>query len=458
MGLQDTQKNNKSEKPEPHRSSPVSSSETTSMSRRTALIIMGSILNARQPMDTVMDINPDFRQLDMRDRGFVRMLVTTTLRRLGEIDTIIKKTQDKPDQTLQPVLKNILRLGVAQIMFLDVPDHAAVDTSVRLAESQGLAKFKGLVNGILRNVTRHHHEWSQEYDPARINIPDWLFEKWEDDYGHETALNIAQASLCEAPLDLTVKNPDRIDQIAESLGGEKLWNGTVRINASGQIQDLAGYQDGTWWVQNISAALPVLFFGDVANREVIDLCAAPGGKTAQLAARGAYVHSLDRSARRLNRFMENMQRLRLDENVSPVSADASVWHPKNPVDGVLLDAPCTATGTLRRNPDILHLKSERDVRKMMNVQHTLIKNAASMVKPGGMLIYCTCSLQKEEGEDQIDWFLNSVSDFRRVPINPEEVSGHDYLINDRGDIRILPNMMEEQGGMDGFFIARLVRL
>lgn len=458
MDYQNSQNRKNLEKPDVPHSSPVSSSETTSMSRKTALIIMGSILNAQQPMDTVMEINPDFKNLDMRDRGFVRMLVTTTLRRLGEIDAIIKKTQDKPDQALQPVLKNILRLGVAQIMFLDVPDHAAVDTSVRLSESQGLAKFKGLVNGILRNVTRHYQEWSQDYDPARINIPDWLFEKWEEDYGHEEALNIAQASLREAPLDLSIKNPERADQIAETLNGEKMWNGTVRIQSSGQIQDLAGYQDGTWWVQNISASLPVLFFGDVANREVIDLCAAPGGKTAQLASRGAYVQSLDRSARRLNRFMENMKRLRLDANVTPISADASVWHSKNQVDAVLLDAPCTATGTLRRNPDILHLKSELDVTKMMKVQHKLIRNAASMVKPGGMLIYCTCSLQKEEGEDQIDWFLNSTSEFRRVPINPEEVGGQTYLLNNQGDMRILPHMMEEQGGMDGFFIARLVRV
>ena len=429
------------------------------LARRASLIILGSVLDKKQPLDTVLEINPDFKSLDSRDRGFVRMLVTTTLRRLGEIDKRIRRAQDRPDQSLQPVLKNILRLGMAQILFLNVPDHAAVDTSVQLAEKQGLAKFKGLVNGILRNLIRHNEQWAEHIDPAGDNIPDWLLEMWENEYGQEAARTAALACLAEPPLDMTVKSDDRIQDVADKLGGTVLWNGTIRLQTgTGQIQNLDEYQDGSWWVQDVSAALPVSLLGDITGKDVIDLCAAPGGKTAQLAARGAHVQALDRSARRLERFMDNMRRLRLEKNVLPVSADASVWSPKDPVDIVLLDAPCSATGTIRRNPDILHLKSERDVYKMNGVQRTLMKNAASMLKSGGILIFCTCSIQKEEGEDQLDWFLSTDAPFRRVPIAPDEVGGQDYLLNDEGDIRILPHMMGEQGGMDGFFIARLVRV
>ena len=398
---------------------------------------MGSVLNAQQPLDTVIDINPDYKNLDMRDRGFVRMLVTTCLRRLGEIDTLIAKAQDKPDSRFQPVLRNILRLGMAQILYLNVPDHAAVDTSVRLTQSHGLGKFKGLVNGILRNLTRNVETWRSEIDPVRVNIPDWLYDRWLEDYDGATADKIAQASLQEAPLDLSVKDSGRLEQTVEmlskKLSGEILWNGTLRLESGGQIPDLAGYDDGTWWVQDISASLPVHILGDVTGRDVIDLCAAPGGKTAQLAARGAFVQSLDRSARRLKRLMDNMDRLRLTDQITPISADAAVWQPEEAVDIVVLDAPCSATGTLRRNPDILHLKSERDVIKMAEVQRRLLVHAASMIKPGGTLLFCTCSLHKQEGEDQIDWFLSGDPRFRRVPVSPDDFG--------------------EKGGIECFFIV-----
>ena len=433
-------------------------SETMLAPRRTALVILASILNAHQPLDTVLEINPDFKKLEGRDRAFVRMLVTTTLRRCGEIDALIQKAQDRPDHPLQPVLKNILRLGLAQILFLNVPDHAAVDTSVRLAENQGHAKFKGFVNAVLRNILRNQPDWSQTLEPEKVNIPLWLYDLWEVEYGPAQTLEMSKASLAEAPLDLTSKDPSKAKSIAASVGGTILWNGTIRLDpGSGQIPELEGYRDGSWWVQDMSASLPVGLMGDLTGKDVIDLCAAPGGKTAQLASKGAYVKSLDRSARRLERFMDNMRRLRLESHVEPVTADASVWHPKEQADIVLLDAPCTATGTIRRNPD-MHLKTENDVRKMTGVQKTLLKNAAAMVKPGGTLIYCTCSLQKEEGEDQIDGFLSGDVPFRLVPYTADEVAGHTELINEDGHIRCLPNMMADSGGMDGFFVARLVRI
>lgn len=444
--------------PDPQDTNSQNHNDSMLDARRAALIIIGSVLNARQPFDTVLEINQDFKQLDIRDRAFVRMMVTTALRRLGEIDAFIKRASDKPDQNLQPMLKNILRLGIVQILYLNVPDHAAVDTSVRLAENQGLSKFKGLVNALLRNIARSHGDWEEEIDPSRSDMPEWLLKMLEEDYGAERADSIARASLREAPLDISVKSPEKADQIARDIGGVKLWNGSIRLESAGQVHQLEGYDDGSWWVQDVAASLPVQIMGDIAGRDVIDLCAAPGGKTAQLASAGAYVHSLDRSARRLERFMDNMRRLRLDKNVTPVSADASVWKPAEQADAVILDAPCSATGTIRRNPDIIHLKSQSDVLKMGEVQRNLLRNAADMVKPGGLLIYCTCSLQKREGEDQIDWFLSSDSRFQRVPVTADDLFGESFPITEDGDIRTLPDMLADIGGMDGFFVARLARV
>ena len=310
-----------------------SSSSHEGQSREVALDMLGRILNKRQPMDVVLDQHHGFQNLTPRDRGFVRMMLATTLRKLLEIDRIILEMQTRPDQPLPPALTNILRLGVVQLLYLNTADHAAVDMSVRLAQSSRLSKFKGLVNAILRNIQRHKNAQDLETEKSD-NIPPWLFSMWVNDFGIDIAQKIAAASLNEAELDITPKNPSQSQKIADMLGGDVLWNGSIRLPAGGQVQNREGYEDGSWWVQDISAALPVRFLGEVIGRTVLDLCAAPGGKTAQIAAAGGHVQAIDRSAKRLERLMENMRRLRLDKMVEPISADVSVWRPKNLADAI----------------------------------------------------------------------------------------------------------------------------
>lgn len=427
--------------------------------RSVALSMLNLILTRRNPMDQVMDDHGDLRDLPPRDRAFVRMMVATTLRTLGQIDDIILRATDRRDPPEPPALHNVLRMGIAQILFMNVPDHAAVNTAVDLAVTSGLSRQKGLVNAVLRRVTRDGRDWIAGHDAARINTPVWLMQAWINDYGLRAAAEIAQAGLAEAPLDITLKDPAHAAHWASVLEAFMLPTGTLRRNAGGSVSELSGFDDGMWWVQDAAAALPATLFGAVAGKTVIDLCAAPGGKTAQLAAAGAQVVALDRSIKRLQRLQENMKRLRLDSAVTTQAADASLWQPQNPVMAVLLDAPCSATGTIRRHPDVPHLKTPDDIGRLMVLQAQMLDNAARMLAPGGTLVYCTCSLQKSEGEGQIDSFLaRTPIKMARQPITAEEIGGLSDALTAQGDVRVLPYHLAAHGGMDGFFIARLTRL
>ncbi|HEY8189408.1 MAG TPA: RsmB/NOP family class I SAM-dependent RNA methyltransferase, partial [Micavibrio sp.] len=309
-----------------------------------------------------------------------------------------------------------------------------------------------------RRMTRDGREWLSRQDETRLNIPDWLMQSWTRDYGEQDAFVIAQASLAEAPLDITVKDPSKIDHWAEILQATILPTGVLRRLSGGNVQDMPGYHDGMWWIQDAAASMPAKLFGSLSGVTVADLCAAPGGKTAQMAAAGAQVIALDRSMRRIQRLDENIRRLRLDRQVTTLAADASVWKPKDPMQAVLLDAPCSATGTIRRHPDILHSKHPDDIGRLVELQSRMLDNAADMLAPGGTLVYCTCSLQKAEGEEQIDRFLaRSHGKMRRRPVSADEIGGLQDLIAPSGDIRILPYHLAAHGGMDGFYIARLVR-
>jgi 16S rRNA (cytosine967-C5)-methyltransferase len=426
--------------------------------RLAAIEILDMVLKRRRELSHALEGSAHFNALQVRDRTFTRMLISTVLRRLGQIEDIIRRAETKPDNAKPAALQNILRIGVAQILFMDVPDHAAVDTSVRLAEESGLRRLKGLVNGILRTVARQGGAWKAKQDETRLNIPHWLMEQWIRDYGLRRAAEIAQASLAEAPLDITLGNPAMAEYWAQALDATILPAGSLRRPGGGQVRDLPGYNEGTWWIQDAAAALPVRLLGDVQGRTVIDLCAAPGGKTAQLAAGGANVQAIDRSAARLRRLEENLKRLRLNDRVSVITADASVWKPGSAPDALVLDAPCTATGTIRRNPDILHHKNRQDMDRLSTLQSALLNNAASMLAPGGMLIYCTCALQKDEGEARIADFLSKNPSFSRQPIQPHEIGGIDDAITPEGDARLFPFHMAAHGGMDGFYMARLWKM
>lgn len=425
--------------------------------RGIALKLLDLVLTRKTPLDQALEESADLSALPARDRAFVRMIVATTLRRMGQIDDLILKASDGKPAPQPPMLHHVLRMGVAQLMFMNVPDHAAVNTTVQMAENAGLGRGKGFVNAILRRLGREGREWLAAQDEARTNIPDWLLKEWIADYGLREAAEIAQASLAEAPLDITIKDPSKMDYWAEVLQATPLPGGSLRRISGGNVQDLPGYHDGMWWVQDASATLPARLFGNLNDMEAVDLCAAPGGKTAQLAAAGASVIALDRSVTRIKRLDENMRRLRLEKYVHTEAADATVWQPRVKVRAVLLDAPCSATGTIRRHPDVLRLKRPDDVVRLCEMQSRMLDNACDMLLPGGILIYCTCSLQKAEGERQIDAFLKRNPVMKRKPIAATEIGNLDNAITEQGDVRILPWHLAPHGGMDGFFIARLVR-
>ncbi len=426
--------------------------------RMVALRLLDQVLTRKIPLDQTLDASAELAALSARDRAFVRMAVATTLRRLGQIDDLISRASERATLPQPPALHHLLRMGVAQLVFMNVPDHAAVNTSVQMAENYGMARQKGFVNAILRRIIRDGRDWFAAQDETRLNIPEWLLKSWVEDYGLTGTAEIGEANLAEAPLDISVKDKTQLEHWAEALDAMILPTGSLRRNAGGNVQDLPGFSDGMWWVQDASAAIPARLFGDLDGKTVIDLCAAPGGKTAQLAAMGAQVIALDRSAKRLQRLDENMRRLRLDGHVQITAADASVWAPRDRVDAVLLDAPCTATGTIRRHPDVMVLKGPQDQKNLADLQRRMLDNAVNIIAPGGTLVYCTCSLQKEEGEQQIDAFLKRHPGiFTRNPITAAEIGGLDDSITAQGDVRIVPNHMAALGGMDGFFVARLVR-
>lgn len=424
----------------------------TASARLVAFQILNDIFFQRKSMDEAFERAEDFPALEGRDRGFVRLLVTTVLKRQPDIDAALAKYLRDPIAELKPQqLVNIFRLGIAQLAYLETKPHAAVSTSVDLAEEAGITHHKPLVNAVMRRLSTEGIAPKEPRDAGRANTPAWLWQTWMEDYGVEVALDIAAANLTESPVDFSVKKD--AETWAKRLHADLLPSGSLRKQSAGFVPDLDGYAEGDWWIQNAAAALPAKLFGDLNGKTVVDLCAAPGGKTAQLAAAGATVTAVDRSSNRLARLRENLERLQLTAEI--IAADGAVWQPKEKVDGVLLDAPCTATGTIRHQPDVLYLKDIRDQYKLAALQQRLLENALEMLKPGGILIYCTCSLQKAEGEKQIELFLSKKRPVTRLPVSSGEIGGMDAMINDNGEVRVLPFHWQEYGGLDGFFIARL---
>jgi 16S rRNA (cytosine967-C5)-methyltransferase len=423
------------------------------MPRRLALDVLDEILIRKKSFELSFDGHPHVSKLEQRDRNLAYRLTATVLRRLGQLDALIETCLERPLPKKAATARNILRMGAAQICFLDTPHHAAVDTSVDLAQTAGQGPYKKLINAILRRLGREGEKLVGSQDAARLNTPDWLWESWSAAYGEETCRRIAEAHLIMPPLDITVKSDPAA--WAEKLDGEMVAGGSIRLSDAGAVTGLPGFETGNWWVQDAAAALPVGLLGDVKDKRVADLCAAPGGKTAQLAAAGAHVTAVDRSKPRLAVLEINLARLNLTADC--VEADAVVWEAAEPFDAVLIDAPCTSTGTLRRHPDIGWLKSPKDVAGVAGVQGSLLKAAEKLVKPGGILVYATCSLQAEEGPLAIEKFLSSGAPFERSPVSGEDIGGLSECITEKGELRTLPCHLASAGGMDGFFAARLIR-
>jgi 16S rRNA (cytosine967-C5)-methyltransferase len=423
--------------------------------RKTALHILREVLDDGRPLDEALARNTHLAKLAPRDRAFARVLLATTLRRLGQIDDALDRCLDRPIKAKDRVLHHILRIGAVQLLFLETPPHAAVSTSLDLAKGPRLAGQRGLLNAVLRRLSREGQAMVGEQDAARLNTPNWLWEAWCAAYGEETTRSIAEAQFADPPLDLTCKGDP--EPWAEKLGATLLPGGSLRLPAGqGDVARLPGYAEGAWWVQDAAAALPARLLGPVAGKTVIDLCAAPGGKTAQLAAAGAEVIAVERAEGRIKRLQENLHRLGL--GAATVTADAAKWQPPSPADAVLLDAPCSATGTLRRHPDIAYLKGSADVGALTAAQDRLLKKAVEMVKPGGVLVYAVCSLQPEEGPERIAKLLAEDNRVERLAIAPEELPGLEPALTPEGDLRTLPCHLAAQGGLDGFYACRLKRI
>ncbi|MDB5451452.1 MAG: rsmB [Caulobacteraceae bacterium] len=414
--------------------------------RAAALDLLIAALARRAGMDEGLT-HPSLQALEPRDRAFARALVMATLRHLGPIDAALQAKVHKapPDKVVQ-----ILRLGVAQIFVLKTPPHAAVTTAVDLtAADRGTAPLKGLVNAVLRGLLRE----PPDLDQPELMAPTWLYARWQAGYGPEAARAMAAVIAQEPATDLSLKDPTQAAELAPTLEAEVLPGGSLRTALRGEVSAWPGFAEGGWWVQDAAAAVPARLLDVQPGQTALDLCAAPGGKTMQLAAAGAQVTALDKSAGRLKRVSENLARTGLSAEV--IAADAAGWPDRRQFDAVLLDAPCSATGTFRRHPDVLWAAKPGDIASLAAVQSRLLDAAARRVKSGGRLVYCVCSLELEEGEGQVAAFLIRSRDFTLEPMTPGEGGAPGASLRPDGTLRILPHHRE--GGTDGFYIARLKR-
>jgi 16S rRNA (cytosine967-C5)-methyltransferase len=422
--------------------------------RSAAQAALREVLRKQRPLDAVLEENIP-AQIPSRDAGFARAIASETMRRFGQLDALLRSfiAKSPPPHRAGPTLE-ILLAGACELLFLDVPAHAAVDAANRLAAADNKAvHFKPLINATLRRIAREGANAISSQDAERLNTPDWLWTRWCEQYGEDVARAIARVHAIPAPLDLMMKAAE-----TAPFGEHARWlpGATARLNDAGPVEALPGYAGGNWWVQDFAASLPVRLMGDVHGKRIVDLCAAPGGKTAQLAAAGAEVTAVERDGQRLARLRENLDRLRLPATL--VEADVRDFVSSERTDFVLLDAPCSATGTIRRHPELPWIKSAADINVCVQNAGELLDAAADMVAPGGILVFAVCSLEDEECAGQINDFLQRRDNFAREPVTADQLFGLTDLISTDGDLRTLPCHLAGEGGMDGFYAAQLRRL
>ncbi|MBY0563972.1 MAG: methyltransferase domain-containing protein [Hyphomonadaceae bacterium] len=417
--------------------------------RRAAADLLVAVMDDGVSLDDALGATPSFNALEGRDRAFARALVAAGLRRLGGLSAVLSHFLQRPLPESARHARALLHLGAAQLLVLGTPPHAAVSETVETANAMREARgFAKLMNAVLRRVAREGADILGALPPG-ADLPAWLYTRWRATYGDQ-APNIAAALLHEPPLDISVKQG--AERWAHDLDGAVTPTGSVRLSHSAPaIDSLPGFATGEWWVQDAAAALPARLLGDVRGKRVLDLCAAPGGKTLQLAATGARVTAVDKSEARLKRLRENLVRTKLEAEV--ICADALEFRAHAPFDAVLLDAPCTSTGTLRRHPDVAWLRRPSDIRALAELQSRLIDGAAALLARGGALVYAVCSLELEEGPGVVADALNR--GWRRDPLRNGEIPAP--FITSGGDMRTLPSQWPDIGGLDGFYAARLVR-
>lgn len=442
-------------KPRPQRR--AASTAAGRPARDAAVALLAAVLDERKTLDSLLDSAglAAWRGLPDRDRRLAHAIAAMALRRHGETSAILASLIEKPPGKRAGRLMRILEAAAVQILFMGLADHAVVSIAVDQVGDDPLARhFKALANAVLRRIARERETILGDLDAPRLATPDWLWRRWSSTYGDATAHAIGAAHLVEPSLDLSVKS-DAAGWAAK-LGGIVLPTGSVRLVPSGPVDALAGFAEGAWWVQDAAAAIATKLLGDVGGKRVADLCAAPGGKTAALANAGADVTAVDISKPRLARLEQNLRRLNL--NAETVAADLLDWTPRERFDAVLLDAPCTATGTIRRHPDIAWLKQDSDIATLAALQARMLDRAVGFLKPGGILVYCTCSLEPEEGEAQMNHVLGGDKP-SLLPVAAAEVAGRSELLTKAGAIRTLPphfpNANPRLAGLDGFFMMRL---
>ena len=411
--------------------------------RRGAFKLLSSVLWQHRPLDMALD--RALHGLEGPDRALARAIASHTLRWMVDFDMAIDGCTRKP-LPHDARARLVLRMALAQLWVLKTPAHAVVSTALPLVE----AGPRRLVHGVLGRLIREEHVL-----PTVPLLPEPYATRWQETYGIDMAESIARATVTETPLDIVFRSNEDEARWAPELGGERLAPGMVRLMEWQGVEELPGYGEGAWWVQDVAAQLPARLVNAKPGERVADLCAAPGGKTLQLAAAGASVTAVDVSEARLRRVTENLERTGLAAET--VARDARKWKAAEPLDAIVLDAPCSATGTLRRHPDVLHLKGARNLKPLLELQAELIDHALKLLRPGGRMVYAVCSLEPEEGERQIEALLERNKDVALDPIQPQETGGIEALHSPEGWLRTLPGMLADKGGLDGFFMARLVR-
>ena len=421
--------------------------------RKKAIEILVKILENNKPLDNAFEESTKksshFSKLISEDKSFCRLIISTTLRNLISIDYLLTKFLSKPLNKTPLKVLMILRINVAQSFFLKTPDHAVVNTSVELSGK----KWKGLVNGVSREILRNKDK-AKKYLNESDKVPNWLLKRWKRDWS-KNYKDIFKGHLnLNPPIDLYVKK--NANYWARKLNGKKLGNNCVRLFTPGLITNLEGYELGEWWIQDYSSQIPVSLLEIQNNDDVLDLCAAPGGKTAQLISLGAKVTSIDNNKKRLFRLEQNLKRLNYKAIIR--NKDIRNFSTQKTWSKIILDAPCSSTGTLRKNPEIMHQKEERDIVSLSKLQSDLLDTAWDLLKEDGTLIYCTCSLEKEEGENQIENFIKRKKNSLLDEINTSEIDKRLNVSDQNKWLRIFPNSLNYEGGNDGFFIARIKKI